>query len=140
LAGADLEEENATEPEADPEARFSRARGEDADAEITSDSDSDFDSETEDDRKAGTGEDDARTSELSLEELRKAIEAVLFAVGEPLAIRSIAELFAVSVHAVREAIEELKYEYVDTGRSFRLEEVAGGLQLLTLPAYDSWIR
>lgn len=82
----------------------------------------------------------APATELSLEELKKALEAVLFAMGEPLAIRSLAELFGASLHDVRQAIESLKDEYVESGRSFRLEDVAGGVQLLTLPAYDVWIR
>jgi segregation and condensation protein B len=76
----------------------------------------------------------------SLEELKKALEAVLFAAAEPLPIRQLAQLFGAPIHDVREAIEELKFEYVESGRAFRLEEVAGGAQLLTLPAYDPWIR
>jgi segregation and condensation protein B len=45
-----------------------------------------------------------------------------------------------SLHDVRAAIEELRLEYVDTGRAFRLEDIAGGVQILTLRAYDPWIR
>ena len=76
----------------------------------------------------------------SLEELKKALEAVLFATSEPLAIRSLADLFGRTVHDVRQVVEELRVEYAETGRAFRLEELAGGIQLLTLPAYDVWIR
>ena len=78
--------------------------------------------------------------EMSLEELKKALEALLFASGEPLAIRQLAELFGRSVHDVRQAVEELRMEYVETDRAFRLEEIAGGVQLLTEPAYEVWIR
>ena len=74
------------------------------------------------------------------EELKPALEAVLFALGEPVAVRVLAELFGVSVHDVRQAAEALRCEYNDGGRAFRLEDIAGGLQILTLPAYDPWLR
>lgn len=77
---------------------------------------------------------------MSPEELKPALEAVLFAVAEPMPVRALAELFEVSVHDVRQAAEELRYDYVDSGRAFRLEDIAGGLQMLTLPAYDPWLR
>ncbi len=77
---------------------------------------------------------------MSSEELKKALEAVLFTAGEPISIRTVADLFSVSSHDVRQAVEELRSEYVDTGRAFRLEDIAGGIQLLTLPAHDIWIQ
>jgi segregation and condensation protein B len=73
-------------------------------------------------------------------ELKPALEAVLFSFSEPIAVRSLAELFGVSVHDVRQAAEELRLEYVESGRAFRLEDIAGGIQILTLPAHDPWIR
>ena len=36
---------------------------------------------------------------------------------------------------IRGAVESLNTDYESTGRSFRIERVAGGLQMLTLPAY-----
>jgi segregation and condensation protein B len=73
-------------------------------------------------------------------ELRKATEAVLFSVSEPISIRTLSELFGVSVHDVREAVEELRLEYVDGGRAFRVEDIAGGVQILTLSRYAPWVR
>ena len=73
-------------------------------------------------------------------ELRRAVEAVLFALSEPIAVRALAELVGVSLHEVRAAIEDLRLEYVDTGRAFRVEDIAGGVQLLTLKTYDPWLR
>jgi segregation and condensation protein B len=73
-------------------------------------------------------------------ELKRAVEAVLFATSDPLPIRALAEVFGAPLHDVRQAVEELKDEYVAMARAFRLEEVAGGLQLLSQPAYDTWIR
>ena len=80
------------------------------------------------------------SDEMPLEEIKKALEAVLFSTGDPLPVRTLGDLFGVSVHDVREAARELQFDYADTGRAFQIEDVAGGLQILTLPAYESWIR
>ena len=81
-------------------------------------------------------------SEIRLEpgELRGALEAVLFSVAQPITIRTLSEVFGVTVHEVREGVEELRLEYIDTNRSFRIEDIAGGVQLLTLSRYDPWVR
>ena len=39
------------------------------------------------------------------------------------------------VARIRAAVETLNADYEKTGRSFRIERVAGGLQMLTMPAY-----
>lgn len=39
------------------------------------------------------------------------------------------------VARIRAAVEALNDDYEQTGRSFRIERVAGGLQMLTMPAY-----
>ena len=77
---------------------------------------------------------------ISREELQGGIEALLFATGEPITVRQLADLFQASVHDVREAIEELRLEYVNSRRAFRIEDIAGGIQVLTLPRYEAWIR
>src|SRR5262245_8123961 len=77
---------------------------------------------------------------LSREELQGGIEAILFATGEPITVRQLADLFEVSVHDVREAIEELRLDYVNSRRAFRIEDIAGGMQILTLPRFEPWIR
>jgi segregation and condensation protein B len=73
-------------------------------------------------------------------QLRSAIEAVLFSVAEPVTIRALADLFGAPIHDVREAVEELRLVYIETGRAFRLEDIAGGIQVLTLGEYDPWVR
>ena len=81
-----------------------------------------------------------RLIRLSPRELRQGVEALLFASAQPVSIRELAETFECTVHEAREAVEELRLEYVNQERAFRLEEVAGGVQLLTLPRYEPWIR
>jgi segregation and condensation protein B len=105
-------------------------------AESGSDSDSGSGSEPNSEATAETG----GIAELAADELRHAIEAVLFASDAPIPVRQLGELFDKTVHDVREAVEALREEYLDGGRAFRIEDIAGGVQLLTLPAYDAWIR
>lgn len=73
-------------------------------------------------------------------EIRQALEAVLFSVSEPLGIRALAELLEVGVHEIRSAVDELCYEYVDQNRAFRIEEIAGGVQVMTKSEFGPWIR
>jgi segregation and condensation protein B len=77
---------------------------------------------------------------LSREDLQGALEAVLFSTGEPIPLRQLADLFEVSVHDVREAVDELRLEYVNSRRAFRLEEIAGGVVILSLAKFEPWIR
>ncbi len=77
---------------------------------------------------------------LTEEELPRAIEAVLFCAGEPVTIRELAELFEFGVHDVRSAVENLREEYIESGRAFRVEDISGGVQLLTLSEFDPWLR
>ena len=78
--------------------------------------------------------------QMSAAELCRAVEAVLFASAEPLPVRTLADLFQVTGPDIREAIESLREHYVDTDRAFRVEEIAGGIQVLTLPLHNVWIR
>jgi segregation and condensation protein B len=75
---------------------------------------------------------------FSPEDVPAAVEAVLLAVDKALPPARIAEalgLDAGGVAAVREAVDQLNTQYEQTGRSFRIEQVAGGYRVMTLPAY-----
>jgi segregation and condensation protein B len=70
------------------------------------------------------------------------IEATLFASDEPLSAErlvGIAELTG-GVKQVKKCIETLNEQYSQGGRSFRIEEIAGGYQMMTLPDYNSWLK
>ena len=88
----------------------------------------------------GRAEAEEELGALTEEDLPRAIEAVLFCAGEPVTIRELAELFEFGVHDVRSAVERLREEYIDSGRAFRIEDISGGIQLLTLPDFDPWLR
>lgn len=69
------------------------------------------------------------------------VEALLFSTQHPLTPGRIAELLELnSTRAVKRAVAELNREYESTSRVFRVEQVAGGYQLLTLPEHGELIR
>jgi segregation and condensation protein B len=70
------------------------------------------------------------------------IEAILFASDEPLSadrLVNIAE-FNGGVKQVKKCIETLNEQYQQSGRAFRIEEIAGGFQMMTLPEYNNWLK
>jgi len=66
---------------------------------------------------------------------------VLFLAREPLSSRKLSQ-FANLADATqaRTRIRRLNELYDQTGRAFRVEEVAGGYQLLTRPRFATWLR
>lgn len=78
-----------------------------------------------------------------MNDMKTIIEALLFVAGEPLAPKDIAEVLSdgerVRTRDVMNAIDELKAEYAGTGRSFAIENIAGGYRLHTLPRFERWI-
>ena len=89
---------------------------------------------------AASPEKEEEPAALDEAELPRALEAVLFSAGEPVTIRDLAELLEFGVHDVRAAVEKLREEYVDLDRSFRIEDISGGVQIMTVPQYDPWLR
>ena len=45
-----------------------------------------------------------------------------------------------STRAIRRAVQELNEQYASSGRCFRIEQVAGGYQILTLPEFGDILR
>lgn len=67
-----------------------------------------------------------------------AVEAVLLACDKPLAPARIAQAIGLDEDGgarVQQAVEALNEAYERDGRSFRIEAVAGGLRVMTLPEY-----
>jgi hypothetical protein len=64
------------------------------------------------------------------------LEALLFSTHHPLTAPRLAELMELSSAAtLRKAIKALNAQYDEAKRTFRVEQVAGGYQLLSLPEY-----
>jgi len=69
------------------------------------------------------------------------LEALLLSTHHPLTAGRLAELLDIgATKPIRGAIKQLNEQYESTGRAFRLEQVAGGYQLLTLPEYGDTLK
>ncbi len=83
------------------------------------------------------------------ESKRHIIEALIFASDEPLSVRQIIEILGSAENSgprlrVKEDelfgyIRDLNGEYVRTGKSFRIIQVAGGFQFATMPDFAEWL-
>jgi segregation and condensation protein B len=71
----------------------------------------------------------------------RVVEAILFAADSPMPPAKIAAVLGVGdARDVRKHVEQLNTEYIAHGLAFRIEQLAGGYQILTLPAYNPWLR
>lgn len=69
------------------------------------------------------------------------VEAILFATDSPVTAAKIAQIVgSCGAAEVKKHIAALNDRYEETSVSFRIEEVAGGYQMLTLPEYNVWLR
>jgi segregation and condensation protein B len=69
------------------------------------------------------------------------VEALLLSTHHPLTAGRVAELMELpGTKAVRRAIKLLNEQYESGDRSFRIEQVAGGYQILTLPKYGEHLK
>ena len=68
------------------------------------------------------------------------VEAVLFASDEPLTAERLANIVETSVKQIRQHIENLNEKYKANSNAFKIEQIAGGYQMLTLSAYNSWLQ
>jgi segregation and condensation protein B len=70
------------------------------------------------------------------DELALKVEAALLTTDRPMTAGKLSDLLGeVGTKAIIDAAEQLNTVYEKSGRSFRIEKVAGGLQVLTLPMY-----
>jgi segregation and condensation protein B len=84
---------------------------------------------------------DAENSESLAEVDSRLLEALLFSTHHPLTAGRLAELMDLpATKPVRQAIKDLNTQYEESHRSFRVEQVAGGYQLLTLPEFGEHLQ
>ncbi|MGE5560041.1 MAG: SMC-Scp complex subunit ScpB [Chloroflexota bacterium] len=72
--------------------------------------------------------------------LQAALEAILFAAGEPLSAEQVAELLAITVDEATDLLHELRHDYDYGGRGIELVEVAGGYRLMTRPDFHDYVQ
>ena len=69
------------------------------------------------------------------------LEAILFAASEPISVEQFqAVLPELDKRAIRRELDELRQDYQEMRRSFRLVEIANGYQICTCPQYVEWIQ
>ena len=90
-------------------------------------------------------DDDLAAAGLAVGELARspqvaAVEAALFATDEPLPARRLAAAAGLAdAAAARRLVRKLQALYDQDGSAFRVEELAGGYQLLTRPDLHTWL-
>lgn len=69
------------------------------------------------------------------------VEGALFAAREPISFRRLAALTGLpDATAARSAVTEINRRLDEEGCAFRVEEVAGGVQMLTRKEFATWVR
>ncbi|MCG9479632.1 MAG: SMC-Scp complex subunit ScpB [Actinomycetia bacterium] len=72
--------------------------------------------------------------------LKACIEGILFISEQPVKSREIADALGIEPGEAKEIIENLKQEYIDSGRGFILRKVAGGYRFYSNPAISDYIK
>jgi segregation and condensation protein B len=85
----------------------------------------------------------AARSKVDAAKIKAVAESLLFVSDRPVKVSEVLKVLtdsqSVSRHAVIAALEELKIDYIQSQRSFRLAEIAGGYQLRTRPEFAPYI-
>ncbi|MCH7925635.1 MAG: SMC-Scp complex subunit ScpB [Planctomycetes bacterium] len=69
------------------------------------------------------------------------VESLLMSTDVALPAAKIAQLLGIGdASDVKRHIETLNQRYEETGASFRIQAIAKGYQVLTLPVYDTWVQ
>lgn len=79
-------------------------------------------------------------SELSAEQRRRVLLAILFASPEALGPTRLAEASGFTLGEMRESLAELRSWMEQSQLPFRIEEMGGGFRLLSLPEFDNYVR
>lgn len=75
------------------------------------------------------------------QQLKSAIEALVFVSGNPLSLNKLKDIFdEASAEQIEAQVKMLQQEYLDRGSGLMLAEVAGGYQLATRPEHFGWVR
>ena len=68
------------------------------------------------------------------------VEAVLFASDESLTPARLSEIVGTNVRQLRKHIDDLNEKYKANNNAFKIEQIAGGYQMLTLSEYNHWLK
>ena len=77
---------------------------------------------------------------MANENIKSAVESLLFVWGEPLEAKACAELFNLSTSDMLKIIRELAEEYENRAGGIRIREIDKAFQLVTNPENDDYIK
>ncbi len=72
--------------------------------------------------------------------IESVIEAILFASDEPITPVRLAKITEISIKELKKYVKNLNSKYKTNENSFRIAQIAGGLQMMTLPPYGHWLK
>ena len=75
-----------------------------------------------------------------MDNIKYAIEGILFAAGEPVKAAKLAVVLDTSVDEVNKAVDELKKEYSENHRGFNIIDILEGYQICSRPEYYTYIQ
>ena len=135
------EEQQPTQPEARPRKRSRKAAPVDESAPVPQEpaAEAPDGAIVEDSTTDEEDSTDAASADVQVD--LRTLEALLFSTHHPLTAGRLAEMLELeATKPVKRAIRELNEQYVASDRSFRVEQVAGGYQLLTLPQFGEMLK
>jgi segregation and condensation protein B len=116
---------------------------EELDGIVESDEDTEDSAEPEDAEDETVEADAVEEGEVAEEQpptVESVVEAILFATDEPLTDGRLSTIVETTAKQVRDCIQSLNEKYERNHSAFRIEQIAGGYQMLTLSTYNSWLR
>lgn len=72
--------------------------------------------------------------------IESVVEAILFASDEPVSPVRLAKITEINIKELKKYVKDLNSKYKANHNSFRIGQIAGGLQMMTLPPYGYWLR
>lgn len=114
----------------------------DEDIEATDSADTAVDVEAEESRTTSEPSAPFGVQEEGVEPtVESVIEAILFASDEPITPNRLVDIVEVgSVTEIKDAVKQLNEKYRQSNSAFRIETLAGGLQMMTLSNYNHWLK
>ncbi len=94
----------------------------------------------EPDQSEMSGESEASEKPVNEVCLESVIEAVLFASDESLTPARLAGITESTTKQIRDLVNNLNDKYEANNSAFRIEQIAGGYQMLTLSKYNHWLK
>ena len=95
---------------------------------------------TREQKETSSDEREISTEEQADLSAESVVEAVLFASDEPLTAERLANIAESRVKQIRQHIKSLNEKYQANKNTFRIEQVAGGYQMMTLSPYNHWLK